>query len=346
MAVPRTTQAWTVDGTGSLDCLKFDKERVLPELSDNEVLVKIHAASLNYRDFMIPMGYYPFATAPNVVPGSDGAGEVVAVGSKVTRFQKGSKVVTLFMQTHFGGPLTPAALGSGLGGTVDGTLRQYGIFNENGLVDMPQNLSYLEAGTLSCSALTAWNALYGLRPVLPGDWVLTQGTGGVSISGLQFAKAAGARVIATTSSAAKAEKLKQLGADHVINYKETPNWGDEAKKLTGGAGVDHIIEVGGSLTVSESLKAVSMGGIVTIVGWIAGPGETGPSFPQILSSMAIVRGIVVGSRDQFEAMNRAIEASNIKPVLDPRVFKLEELKEAYQYLADQKHFSKVVVQIE
>lgn len=181
-------------------------------------------------------------------------------------------------------------------------MRQYGVFNENGLVDMPKNLSYLEAGTLSCSALTAWNALYGLKAVQAGDWVLTQGTGGVSISGLQFAKAAGARVIATTSSAAKAEVLKKLGADHVINYKEIPNWGEEAKKLTGGAGVDHVIEVGGATTVAESLKAVAIGGIITIIGWIGGEGEAGPVFPQILASQAVVRGIVVGSREQFEAM--------------------------------------------
>ncbi|CZS75379.1 unnamed protein product [Fusarium graminearum] len=346
MSTPRTTKSWTVEGKGSLDNLKFDKERLLPELSDYEVLVKFHAASLNFRDIMIALGTYPFPVKPDIIPGSDGAGEVVAVGSKVTRFEKGAKVVTLFNQAHLGGPLTPRVLGSGLGGSIDGTLRQHGIFNENGLVDMPKNLSYLEAGTLSCSALTAWNALYGLKAVLPGDWVLTQGTGGVSISGLQFAKAAGARVIATTSSAAKAEMLKKLGADHVINYKETKNWGEEAKRLTGGAGVDHVIEVGGATTVTESLKAIAIGGIITIVGWIGGEEETGPSFPQILAGMAIVRGIVVGSRDQFEAMIRVIEASNIKPVLDQRVFKLEDLKEAYQYMADQKHFGKVGISIE
>ncbi|KAH7020450.1 hypothetical protein EDB80DRAFT_677373 [Ilyonectria destructans] len=344
MSTPRTTKAWTVEGKGSFDCLKFDKERVLPELSDNEVLVKFHAASLNYRDIMISLGTYPFPTTPSVVPGSDGAGEVVAVGSKVTRFEKGSKVVTLFNQAHYGGPLTFKVLGTGLGGVMDGALRQYGIFNENGLVDMPKNLSYLEAGTLSCSALTAWNALYGLKPVLPGDWVLTQGTGGVSISGVQFAKAAGARVIATTSSAAKAEILKKLGADYVINYKETPNWGDEARRLTGGAGVDHIMEVGGATTVTESLKAVAIGGVVTIIGWIGGPGETAPTFPDAL--LSVVRGIVVGSREQFESMIRTIEAFNIKPVLDQQVFKLEDLKEAYQYMLDQKHVGKVAIKIE
>ncbi|KLP09766.1 alcohol dehydrogenase [Fusarium fujikuroi] len=345
MSLPKTTNGWAVVGQGSFDNLKFDTQQPLPELSDNEVLVKFHAASLNFRDIMIAQGTYPFDVKPNIIPGSDGAGEVVAVGKKVTRFQEGSKVMTLFMQTYFGGPLTPMALGSAVGGSIDGTLREYGVFNENGLVDMPRNLSYLEAATLPCSALTAWNALYGLKAVLPGDWVLTQGTGGVSISALQFAKAAGARVVATTSSAAKAQKLKDLGADHVINYKELPNWGEEAKRLTEG-GVDHVLEVGGAHTITESLKAVNLGGVVTIIGWIAGPGETGPSFPQILSSMAVVRGIVVGSRDQFEAMVRAIEASDIKPVLDQQVFKLEELKDAYQYLVDQKHFSKVVIKIE
>ncbi|KAI1034997.1 hypothetical protein LB503_011627 [Fusarium chuoi] len=310
MSLPKTTKGWAVVGQGSFDNLKFDTQQPLPELSDNEVLVRLHAASLNFRDIMIAQGTYPFDVKPNIIPGSDGAGEVVAVGKKVTRFQEGSKVMTLFMQTYFGGPLTPMALGSAVGGSIDGTLRDYGVFNENGL-----------AATLPCSALTAWNALYGLKAVLPGDWVLTQGTGGVSISALQFAKAAGARVVATTSSAAKAQKLKELGADH-----EIPNWGEEAKRLTEG-GVDHVLEVGGAHTITESLKAVNLGGVVTIIGWIAGPGETGPSFPQILSSMAVVRGIFVGSRDQFEAMVRAIEASDIKPVLDQHVFKLEELKQ-------------------
>ncbi|KAI9170535.1 Zinc-type alcohol dehydrogenase-like protein [Paramyrothecium foliicola] len=328
MSVPRTTKAWTVgEASGNFESLKFDTERVIPELSDNEVLVRIHAASINYRDIMIAAGTYPFALMPDVIPGSDGAGEVVAVGSKVTRFEKGARVVTLFNQAHYGGPLTLKVLGSALGGSIDGTLRQYGIFNENGLAEMPRNLNYLEAGTLSCSALTAWNALYGLKTVRPGDWVLTQGTGGVSISGLQFAKAAGARVIATTSSAAKAEILQKLGADHVINYKETSEWGVEAKRLTGGVGVDYVIEVGGAVTMAQSLKAVTINGLITIIGWVAGQGDAGPGFPEILASMPILRSIVVGSRDQFEEMVRAIEANDIKPVLDQRVFKLDELKE-------------------
>nr|RBQ84521.1 hypothetical protein FVER53263_01520 [Fusarium verticillioides] len=253
-----------------------------PLLSDNEVLVKFHAASLNFRDIMIAQ-----------------------------------------------------VLGLAVGGTVDGTLREYGVFNENGLVEMPRNLNYLEAATLPCSALTAWNALYGLKAVLPGDWILTQGTGGVSISALQFAKAAGARVVATTSSAAKAQRLRDLGADHVINYKAIPNWGEEAKRLIEG-GVDHILEVGGAHTIAQSLSAVKINGIITtIIGWIGGPGETGPSFGQTLSSMATIRGIVA----------RAIEASDIKPILDEQLFKLEGLKDVYKYLVDQKYFNKVAIEM-
>ncbi|CRK40566.1 hypothetical protein BN1723_016224 [Verticillium longisporum] len=248
------------------------------------------------------------AVKPSVVPGSDGAGEVVAVGSKGTRFEKGAKVVTLFSQAHQSGELTPEILSSGLGGAVDGTLRRYGVFNEEDLSYMPKNLSYLEAGTLSCAALTAWNALYGVRP---------------------FAKAAGARVIATTSSPAKGEMLKKLGADHAINYKENPNWGNEAKAISGG--VKHVIEVGGMNTMKESLNAVGLDGVVTIIGWVGGQADGGLDFNFVQSRMAFLRSIVVGSREEFEAMIRTIEACDIKPVIDQKVFKLEELKEACKY---------------
>ncbi|EWG38262.1 hypothetical protein FVEG_01522 [Fusarium verticillioides 7600] len=317
MSLPKTTKGWVVMGKGNFGNLKFDTQQPLPELSDNEVLVKFHAASLNFRDIMKAQGTYPFDVKENIIPGSDGVREIVAIGKKATRFQKGSKV-----------------LGLAVGGTVDGTLREYGVFNENGVVEMPRNLNYLEAARLSCSALTAWNALYGLKAVLPGDWILAQGTGGVSISALQFAKAAGARVVATTFSAAKAQRLRDLGADHVINYKANPNWGEEAKRLIEG-GVDHILEFGGAHTIAQSLSAVKINGIITIIGWIGGPGETGPSFGQTLSSMATIRGIVV----------RAIEASDFKPVLDEQLFKLEGLKDAYRHLVDQKYFNKVAIEI-
>lgn len=196
---------------------------------------------------------------------------------------------------------------------------------------MPANLNFREAATLTCAGLTAWNALYGLKQLLPGDYVLTQGTGGVSLFALQFAKAAGAKVIATTSSAEKGERLKQLGADHVINYKEDPSWGATAKKLTGGRGVQHVVEVGGPNTLTQSLEAIAIDGVITIIGFLGGvKGEKQPTFLECLNKGCVVRGLLVGSRLQFEEMNRAIEANDIKPVTDEKVFKLDEVKEAYQ----------------
>lgn len=212
---------------------------------------------------------------------------------------------------------------------IDGTLRQYGTFNENGLVEMPSSLNWQEGATLSCAGVTAWNALYGSRPVAPGDVVLTQGTGGVSIFALQFAKAAGATVIATTSSAAKAEILKKLGADYVINYKETPEWGEHAAKLTPkGEGVSHVIEVGGPNTMAQSLKAVKIDGVISVIGLVGGPPGPGqPGFLHVLQNVCVVRGILAGSRVQFEDMNRAIDGMKIKPYVDEKVFTLEELRE-------------------
>lgn len=269
--------------------------------------------------------------ADNTVPGSDGAGIVEAVGKSVTRFKKGDKVVTLFNQGHLAGSLDHASLSTGLGGSLDGCLRQRAVFDEQGLVHMPKNLNYIEAASLTCAGLTAWNALYGLKQLAPGDWVLTQGTGGVSIFALQFAKAAGARVIATTSSTEKADRLKGLGADHVINYKEDANWGETAKKLTEGLGVQHVVEVGGPNTMAQSLKAIAFDGVITVIGFIGGPGaEQQPTLAETLMNFCIVRGVLVGSRLQFEQMNKAVEANDIKPVIDEKIFKLEELREAYQ----------------
>ncbi|PQE10253.1 alcohol dehydrogenase protein [Rutstroemia sp. NJR-2017a WRK4] len=346
-SIPKTTKAWRIHGQDGFESLKFNTEDKVPELGANDVLVKFHAASLNYRDLIMPKGQYPFPQNDKVVPCSDGAGEVIAVGPKVTRFQPGAKVLTLFNQAHIGGSLDPATLQTGLGGAIDGTLRQHGVFNENGLVEMPSTLNYLEASTLPCAALTAWNSLFGLRPLKPGQTVLTQGTGGVSIFALQFAKSCGARVIATTSSASKAATLKSLGADHVINYKEVPSWGEHAKSLTPhGVGVDHILEVGGPNTMAQSLHAIKIDGVISIIGFLAGNAKEQPGFLDALMRICTVRGILVGSREQFEDMNRAIDANNIKPVVDEKVFTLEEAKDAYQYMWDQKHFGKLAIKIE
>lgn len=278
--------------------------------------------------------------------GSDGAGEVVEVGPRVTRFKPGDKVVTLFNQGHQFGPVDIAASGTGLGGIVDGTLRQYGVFNETGLSHSPSNLNDVETATLTCAGLTAWNALFGLKPLKPGQWVLTQGTGGVSLFALQFAKAAGARVISTSSSAEKCETLKKLGADHVINYKEDSKWGETAKKLTtGGAGVDHVVEVGGAGTLEQSCAAIKFEGVISIIGFLSGQ-KTDITAVHALMHICTFRGVYVGSRQQLEDMISCIEANDIHPVVDDKVFTLEQAKEAYQYMWDKKHFGKIGIKIE
>lgn len=343
---PSTVKQWTVTSTEKgFDGLEFGDAQ-LPKVGENDVVVKIQGASLNYRDLIIPKGMYPFPANPPIAALSDGAGEVVEVGGRVSRFKPGDKVVTLFNQGHQFGAVDIPATVTGLGGAVDGTLRQYAVFNETGLARAPENLNALESATLTCAGLTAWNALYGLKPVLPGQWVLVQGTGGVSIFALQFAKAAGAKVIATSSSSDKLETLKKLGADHVINYKEDTNWGTTAKKLTtGGAGVDHIIEVGGAATLEQSVQAIKFEGIISIIGFLGGVKAT-TSALDALSHICTFRGVYVGSRQQLEAMVAAVEANNIHPVLDKQVFTLEQAKEAYEYMWAQKHFGKVAIKVE
>ncbi|MCJ1232365.1 hypothetical protein MMC14_000317 [Varicellaria rhodocarpa] len=346
---PTTTKQWTIDGKDGFESLKFNEKAEVPSLGERGVLVRFHSVSLNYRDLIIPKGKYPFPFKDGVVPCSDGAGVVEAAGSGVTRFKPGDKVMTLFNQAHLAGPLTPAQLATGVGGSIDGTLREYGAFDEQGLVAMPKSLDFKQASTLTCAGLTAWSALYGLssNALKPGDTVLTQGTGGVSIFALQFAKAAGATVIATTSSSEKAETLKRLGADHVINYKSDPAWGETAVKLTpGGLGVTHVVEVGGPTTMAQSLKAIKIDGLITIIGFVGGFSKDQPTFLECLNNLCTVRGVLVGSRHSFEDMNRAIDANGIKPVVDEKVFTLEEAKEAYQYMWDRKHFGKLTISID
>ncbi|KAI0475634.1 NAD(P)-binding protein [Xylariaceae sp. FL0804] len=346
MSAPETMKAWKVKGTDQgFDGLQY-VDAPVPAVGENEVLVKLHAASLNYRDLIIPLGKYPFPTKFPVVAGSDGAGEVVRVGAKVTQWRAGDRVVTLFNQGHQYGAVTAAASDTGLGGVLDGTLRQYGVYAETGLVRAPQNLGFVEAATLTCAGLTSWNALYGLKQLKPGEWVLVQGTGGVSIFALQFAKAAGARVIATTSSPGKAETLKKLGADHVINYREVANWGEEAKKLTpGGAGVDHVIEVGGGGTAAQSLQAIRFEGVISVIGFLGGA-KMEASLLDTLSHVCIARGVYVGSRALMQDMVAAVEANDIKPVVDQKVFNFDQAREAYEYMWAQKHFGKVAIKIE
>ncbi|KAF9889331.1 hypothetical protein FE257_007441 [Aspergillus nanangensis] len=347
--VPTITKQWTITGHNGFDSLKYS-EAPVPELGDNQVLVKLRGASLNFRDLMIPKGTYPFALKPNVVPGSDGAGTVVAVGKHVTRFQPGDNVVTIINPTYLGGKMTAQAASIGLGGSVDGTLRSVGAFDEQGLVAMPKGLSFTEAATLSCAGLTAWNALFGLsgKALRAGQWVLTQGTGGVSIFAVQFAKAIGARVIATTSSGEKAKLLETLGADHIINYRDNPEWGPRAKEMTGGVGVDYVVEVAGGDSMAQSVASVGLDGVISIIGNVGGQAKNMPSLLQAWMNLFTARGVWVGSRLQMEEMCQAIEANldKLRPVMDDHVFQLEQLKEAYAYLDSGKHQAKVCVAID
>ncbi|KAK4119768.1 alcohol dehydrogenase-like protein [Parathielavia appendiculata] len=346
MSLPTKQKQWLVAGTDKGFNGLFFQDAAVPKPGDNEVLVRLHGASLNYRDLLIPRGEYIFPLDLPVVGGSDGAGEIVAVGPKVTKWRPGDRVVTLFNQGHQSGPVDVKASRTGLGGMLDGTLRQYGVFSQDGVVHMPKNLDYVEAATLTCAALTSWNALYGLKPLKKGETVLVQGTGGVSLFALQFAKAAGATVIATTSSAKKAETLKKLGADHVINYRENPNWGEAARKLTpNGEGVEHVIEVGGEGTMTQSLHAIKMEGVISVIGLLTGA-KPKDNIMDTLARVCTVRGVYVGSREQLEEMVRAIEQHDIHPVVDETVFTLEKVREAYEYMWAQKHFGKIGIKIE
>ncbi|KAL0931461.1 putative alcohol dehydrogenase [Colletotrichum truncatum] len=348
--IPKTVKQWNVTGQDGLDSLHFT-EQMVPEIGDNDVLVKRKTPHyLEFRDVAISQGKYPWHVKPNVIPGSDGAGTVLSVGRHVTRFKAGDKVVTVLLQKHTGGAIDRQAPDFGLGGGVDGTFRTAGVFNEQGLVMMPEGLSFIEAASLSCAGLTAWNALFGIpgKRLSAGEWVLTQGTGGVSVFAIQFAKAVGARVIATTSSSEKAKILDKLGVDQVINYAETPDWGLLAKNLTGGVGVDWVVDVAGSSTLRQSVASIRLDGVISTVG-IAG-GDAQQTIPNLLDTwlnLFTARGVWVGSRLQMEDMCKAVEGNpqKLRPIIDSKVFKLEEMKEAYEYLASGKHQGKVGITI-
>jgi len=315
-------------------------ERAEPRPGPGQVLVRMRAASLNYRDLIVVTGGYGPSLPLPLVPLSDGAGEVVEVGAGVRRAKPGDRVAGTFFQRWVTGPITEEAAASALGGAIDGVLAELMVFEEDGLVHVPEHLNWEEAACLPCAALTAWNALFESGCVRPGQILLTQGTGGVSVFALQFARLAGAAVVATTSSEAKAERLRELGASEVINYRTTPEWSKPARSFTGGRGVDHVVEVGGAGTLEQSLRAVRRGGTISLIGRLAAPGEFNPNW--IFIKSVRVQGIYVGSREMFENMNRAIAAAGLKPVVD-RVFAFEEAREALGYLASGAHFGKVCI---
>ena len=332
---------WKFPQANGIETLTLS-EADTPRPARGQVLVRMRAGSLNYRDLMVASGRYGRGTAPaNLIPLSDGAGEVVEIGADVARVKPGDRVAGIFMQTWLGGEVEPQHAASSLGGAIDGVLAEYVVFDQDGLVHIPAHLSFEEAATLPCAGVTAWNALFALRPLQPGQSVLVLGTGGVSMFALQFACAAGARVIATSSSDEKLARAKALGATDVINYRTHPEWEKEVEKITGGRGVDYVVEVGGAGTLPRSVEATRLGGSISLIGVLTG-GEINPT-PMMRKNL-VVRGIYVGSRQMFEAMNNAIALHKIKPVID-RTFPFAAAQDAYRHLQSQAHVGKVVIAI-
>jgi NADPH:quinone reductase-like Zn-dependent oxidoreductase len=334
-------RAMALVGDFGLDHLKLI-DRPMPEPRHGEVVIRIAAVSLNYRDMDMVLGTYPFKFPLPLVPTSDGVGKVVAVGEGVTRAKVGDRVLGTFHQSWIAGRYeegTPQ-----LGGSADGMLAEYVRLDQQGIVHAPANLTDEEAATLPCAALTSWFSLVTESHLEAGDTVLIQGTGGVSLFGLQFSAIFGARTIVTSSSDAKLERARSLGATHTINYVKTPVWHPEVRALNGGRGVDHVLEVGGPDSFLQSLQAIRIGGQINMVGYVGSKqGAINPL--EILYHRATVRGIPVGSRESFEAMNRAIEANNMRPVID-KVFPWTDAGAAIRYMQEGKHFGKIILKFD
>jgi len=318
-------------------------ERPEPKPAYRQVLVKVAACSLNFRDLGIVRGSYRMPVRDNVVPLSDGAGEVVAVGPGVTRVKAGDKVAGCFFQRWVGGEPPPDVQAGALGGSIDGMLAEYALLEEEGVVKIPAHLSLEEGATLPCAGVTAWHAMMEHAKLIAGQTVLLQGTGGVSVFGLQLAHAMGIRAVITSSSDQKLARAKKLGASHCINYKTTPDWEKAAMEFTGGRGVDQVVEVGGAGTLTRSFGAIRVGGRISMIGGLSGAAtELDPRL--ILARRANVQGISVGSTQMFEAMNRAIAANAIKPAID-KVFGFDEVHAAYRHMASGAHFGKIVISV-
>lgn len=299
-------------------------ERNVPRLRDKQVLVAVRAVSLNFRDVLLATRNYGFPVAgPHIIPGSDGAGVIIETGPAVTRWKVGDRVAGTFVESWIGGRQPLDSFETQRCGLLDGMLAQMVAIDQDGLVAIPDHLDFAGGSTLPVAGVTSWNALFGLRPLMPGETVLTLGTGGVSTFAIQFARAAGARVISTSSSDEKLEKARTLGAHDTINYRMHPEWQHEARRLTGGRGVDHVIDIGGKGTTARAIASVRPGGIVSLLG--ASPGELlDPA--SLLGTSAVLRGMNVGSREMFEAMNAAITLHGIRPVI-ARTYAFEDAKE-------------------
>lgn len=332
-------RAWQISSFG-IDSLEF-VERPTPDPGPGEVLVAVRAVSLNFRDLMMVKGLYnPKMRLPRI-PCSDGAGEVVAVGEGVTAWKPGDRVAAIFMQNWLDGPLTANRAKGALGGDIDGMLADFVVLKESGLVALPEHLSFQEAATLPCAAVTAWNAL-AAGDLKPGGAVLIQGTGGVSIFALQFARMRGLRVIGVSSSNEKLKRAAEMGLDAGLNYRDNPEWDRWAVEQTGGEGVDLVVEVGGSGTLARSLKAIRAVGTVAQVGVLAGAAEP-VAIPLILHKMARIHGIYVGSRQDFIEMNRAVSLAHLRPVGEE--FHWTQAREVLEKMEEGSHFGKLVLTV-
>ncbi|MBI4862962.1 MAG: NAD(P)-dependent alcohol dehydrogenase [Candidatus Riflebacteria bacterium] len=331
-----------IRGSFGLDSLTVT-DRPRPEAGPGQVLVKVNAVSLNYRDLLVAKGQYNPKIPLPLIPGSDGVGEIVAVGPGVDDWKVGDRVAGTFFQAWAEGELTDDRARSTLGGDRDGVFAEYVALERGGVVKVPAHLTDEQAATLPCAALTAWNALVTRGKIKAGDSVLVQGTGGVSIFALQFARMMGARVIATSKSDAKLRRVRELGASDGINYQETPKWDEAVRQLTEGRGVDHIVEVGGAGTLERSFKAVRRGGRVSLIGVLAG-NAAGVNPTPVLMKGITLQGIFVGSRQMFSEMNRAVAQSGLVPVVD-RVFPLEEARQAFAHMESGAHFGKIVLRL-
>lgn len=335
-------KAYQITSDGGIDAVR-QLEVPEPRPAAGEVLVRMRAASLNYRDLIITRGGYARNDRCPVIPLSDGAGEVVAVGERVTRFQPGDRVVNCFFEDWEAGDVTETQLQTSRGGGIDGVLAEQVVFSERALLPIPAHLSFAQAATLPCAAVTAWQALVTLGRIQAGDTILTLGTGGVSIFALQFAKLHGANVIITSSSDEKLARAREMGADETINYRTTPDWDDAVRELTGGRGVDNVVELGGPGTLPKSLACTRVSGRVSLIGVLTGVEGAVNPLPALFNRLT-VQGIYVGSRAMFEDMNRAISANGLTPVVD-RVVDFAEALDAYHYLRSGGHLGKVVIRI-
>jgi NADPH:quinone reductase-like Zn-dependent oxidoreductase len=335
-------RAWEIQNRFGLDALTL-VERDDPGPGPGQVRIRVRAASLNYRDLLTVEGAYNPKQPLPLVPLSDGAGEVDAVDPGVTRVKVGDRVAGAFNQAWVSGPPRRDHVRSSLGGPLDGLLAEQVVLDAEGVVPLPAHLSFEEGACLPCAAVTAWNALVEQGGLAAGQTVLVLGTGGVALFALQLARALGARVIVTSSSDAKLERVRQLGATDTVNYRSTPEWDRRVKELTDGVGVDHVLELGGAETLPRSLRAVRVGGQVSLVGSLSGL-EATLNLALVFMRGVRLQGILVGSRSTFEAMNEVIARDHLRPVID-RVFPFEEAPEAFAHLKAQTHFGKLVVRV-